>query len=190
MGQVKAQDNNGLPKPIWPAPLWGINTLSLPWERFSKKGSDGILKDATPRVDAAKKVVSPSVAEEFAVKESPEVNTSDLGSNPPLPLQEANLAGNALGKPSYANATDTENPYDHIRLFLSIVENIRADGATRDASQLHFFHFTLKGEAKKWLERLSRIHATSWEQLSSHFLNKFFPPKRTAFNRSQILQFR
>nr|GFB22030.1 retrovirus-related Pol polyprotein from transposon TNT 1-94 [Tanacetum cinerariifolium] len=33
MGQVKAQGNSGLAKPIWPAPLWGINTLSLPWER-------------------------------------------------------------------------------------------------------------------------------------------------------------
>nr|GEX34654.1 reverse transcriptase domain-containing protein [Tanacetum cinerariifolium] len=70
---------------------------------------------------------------------------------------------------------DTENPYDHIRLFLSIVDNIQADGATKDASWLRFFYFTLKGEAKKWLERLSPIHATSWEQLSSHFLNKFFP---------------
>ncbi|GKD94722.1 DNA-directed DNA polymerase [Tanacetum coccineum] len=84
---------------------------------------------------------------------------------------------------------DTENPYDHIRLFLSIVDNIRANGATRDASWLCFLHFTLKGEAKKRLERLSPIHATSWEQLSSHFLNKFFPPERTAFNQSQILQF-
>nr|GEY90752.1 DNA-directed DNA polymerase [Tanacetum cinerariifolium] len=77
---------------------------------------------------------------------------------------------------------DIENPYDHIRLFLSIVDNIRVDGATRDASRQRFFHFTLKGEAKKWLESLSPIHATSWEQLSSHFLNKFFPPERTAFN--------
>ncbi|GJZ09857.1 reverse transcriptase domain-containing protein [Tanacetum coccineum] len=85
---------------------------------------------------------------------------------------------------------ETKNPYDHIRLFLSILDNIRADGATRDASRLRFFHFTLKGEAKKWLERLSLIHATSWEQLSSHFLNKFFPPERTTFNRSQILRFR
>ncbi|GJX84333.1 reverse transcriptase domain-containing protein [Tanacetum coccineum] len=84
---------------------------------------------------------------------------------------------------------DTENPYGHIRLFLNIVDNIRADGATRDVSRLCFFHFTLKWEAKKWLERLQPIHATSWEQLSSHYLNKFFPPKRTAFNRSQILQF-
>ncbi|GKC20182.1 reverse transcriptase domain-containing protein [Tanacetum coccineum] len=85
---------------------------------------------------------------------------------------------------------ETKNPYNHIRLFLSIMDNIRVDGATRDASQLRFFHFTLKGEAKKWLERLSPIHATSREQLSSHFLNKFFPPERTAFNRSQILRFR
>ncbi|GJW99870.1 hypothetical protein Tco_0183784 [Tanacetum coccineum] len=71
----------------------------------STSGSYGILKDATPRVDAAKKVVSPSMVEESVAKESPGVNTSDLGSNLPLPSQEANSAGNAPGKPSYANAT-------------------------------------------------------------------------------------
>nr|GEX91707.1 hypothetical protein [Tanacetum cinerariifolium] len=32
-GRVKAQGKDGLPKPTWSAPLWGINTLSLPWER-------------------------------------------------------------------------------------------------------------------------------------------------------------
>ncbi|GKB18799.1 hypothetical protein Tco_0852722 [Tanacetum coccineum] len=71
----------------------------------SASGLDRILKDATPCVDVAKKVVSPFVIEESAAKESLGVNTLDLGSNPPLPLQEANLAGNAPGKPSYANST-------------------------------------------------------------------------------------
>nr|GEV84093.1 hypothetical protein [Tanacetum cinerariifolium] len=71
----------------------------------SALGLDGILKDVTPRVDVAKKVVSPSVVEESATKESPRVNTSDLGSYPLLPSHEANSVSNALGKPSYANAT-------------------------------------------------------------------------------------
>ncbi|GJR63784.1 hypothetical protein Tco_1505946 [Tanacetum coccineum] len=69
-------------------------------------GSDGILNDATPHVDDAMKVVSPSVVEETVAMECPMVNTLGVGPNPPTPMQEANApAGNAPGKPSYATAT-------------------------------------------------------------------------------------
>nr|GEV53841.1 putative dual specificity protein phosphatase DSP8 [Tanacetum cinerariifolium] len=37
------------------------------------------------------------------------VNTTHLGSYPPLPMQDATLAGNALGKSSYANVTGKPN---------------------------------------------------------------------------------
>nr|GEX39529.1 hypothetical protein [Tanacetum cinerariifolium] len=43
--------------------------------------------------------------EETVAMESPVVNTSYLGSNPPLPSHEAISTGNAPGKPSYTNAT-------------------------------------------------------------------------------------
>ncbi|GJR00153.1 retrovirus-related pol polyprotein from transposon TNT 1-94 [Tanacetum coccineum] len=82
---------------------------ALPKDRFkylgtcSALGSDGILNDATPRVDAAMKVVSPSVVEETVAMEFPMVNTLGVGPNPLLPTQEANApAGNAPGKTSYA----------------------------------------------------------------------------------------
>ncbi|GJV07284.1 retrotransposon protein, putative, ty1-copia subclass [Tanacetum coccineum] len=64
----------------------------------STSGSDGILNDATPRVDAAMKVVSPSVVEETVAMKCIVVNTLDVGPNPPLPTHEANSAGNAPGK--------------------------------------------------------------------------------------------
>nr|GEX97763.1 hypothetical protein [Tanacetum cinerariifolium] len=41
--------------------------------------------------------------------ECPIVNTPDVEPNPPLPTQEANLASNAFGKPSYATATGKPN---------------------------------------------------------------------------------
>ncbi|GJY14183.1 retrovirus-related pol polyprotein from transposon TNT 1-94 [Tanacetum coccineum] len=101
--------------------LAGLFTKALPEDRFkylvrrhgcvnagtcSALGSDGILNDATPRVDAAMKVVSPSVVEETVAMEFPVVNTLGVGPNPPPPTQEANApAGNAPGKPSYATAT-------------------------------------------------------------------------------------
>ncbi|GJR12498.1 hypothetical protein Tco_0795150 [Tanacetum coccineum] len=43
----------------------------------------------------------------------------------------------------------SENPIHHIRHYLSIVDNIRADGATRDTSRLRFFHFSLKGTSRE-----------------------------------------
>nr|GEY69557.1 hypothetical protein [Tanacetum cinerariifolium] len=72
----------------------------------SASSSDGILNDATPRVDAAMKVVSPSMVQETVAMECPVLNTPDVGPNPPPPTQEANAsAGNAPGKPSYVTAT-------------------------------------------------------------------------------------
>nr|GEU31384.1 hypothetical protein [Tanacetum cinerariifolium] len=70
------------------------------------KGDHEILNDATTRVDAAMKVVSPSVVEETIAMECLVVNTPCVGPNPPPPTHEANApAGNALGKRSYATAT-------------------------------------------------------------------------------------
>ncbi|GKD52758.1 reverse transcriptase domain-containing protein [Tanacetum coccineum] len=85
---------------------------------------------------------------------------------------------------------ESENPFQHLKLFLSIVDNIQVDGATKDASRLRFFHFTLKGKAKEWLDRLPPGRVTTWEQLVSQFLNKFFPPECTTFIRDKILRFR
>ncbi|GJV67837.1 hypothetical protein Tco_1483346 [Tanacetum coccineum] len=58
-----------------------------------------------------------------------------------------------------------ENPLQHIKYYLSIVDNLRANGATRNTSRLRFFHFSLKGKAKEWLDRTSPIqsqHGINW----------------------------
>nr|GEV78816.1 hypothetical protein [Tanacetum cinerariifolium] len=75
----------------------------------SASGCDVILNDATHCVDAAMKVVSPSVVEETVAMECPVLNTPDVGPNPPLHTQEANSAGNALG-----NGIDVVVPVDSI----------------------------------------------------------------------------
>ncbi|GJU09874.1 hypothetical protein Tco_1132270 [Tanacetum coccineum] len=82
-------------------------------EKRSNVSNIEVVKDgAVPSVtgdfgNAAMEVESPSVVEETVEKEklSPVVNTSDLGSYPPLPTQETTLAGNAPDKSSYANVT-------------------------------------------------------------------------------------
>nr|GEZ23478.1 hypothetical protein [Tanacetum cinerariifolium] len=65
------------------------------------------MNDVTPLVDAsvAKEVISPYVVDETVAKEkqSSLVDTTGLGSYPPLPTQGTTTAGNTLGKSSYAN---------------------------------------------------------------------------------------
>ncbi|GJW82565.1 hypothetical protein Tco_0146540 [Tanacetum coccineum] len=48
----------------------------------------------------------------------------------------------------------SKNHLQLIKQYLSIVDNIQADGATRDTPRLCFFHFSLKGKAKEWLDRM------------------------------------
>ncbi|GJU81266.1 beta-caryophyllene synthase [Tanacetum coccineum] len=70
--------------------------------------SNGIVNDATPLVDSvANEVVSPYVVDETVAKEkqSSLVNTTGLGSYPPLPTHETTSTGNAPVKSSYANVT-------------------------------------------------------------------------------------
>nr|GEW38239.1 hypothetical protein [Tanacetum cinerariifolium] len=70
--------------------------------------SDGTLNDVTPLVDfVEKKVESPSVIDENVAKEkqSPLVNTTGLGSFPPLPTPKTPSDGTAPGKSLYANVT-------------------------------------------------------------------------------------
>ncbi|GJR51720.1 reverse transcriptase domain-containing protein [Tanacetum coccineum] len=83
-----------------------------------------------------------------------------------------------------------EDPLCHIKHYLSIVDNIQADGATRDISRLRFFHFSLKGKAAEWLDRIPSAQITTWDQLVSRFLDHFFLVGRTSSLRDLILRFK
>ncbi|GJS51945.1 hypothetical protein Tco_0625307 [Tanacetum coccineum] len=63
-----------------------------------------------------------------------------------------------------------EDPLYHIRHYLSIVDKIQDDEATRDISRLCFFHFSLKGKTVKWLDKMPPTQITTWDQLVSQFL--------------------
>ncbi|GKD78386.1 hypothetical protein Tco_1341007, partial [Tanacetum coccineum] len=55
----------------------------------------------------------------------------------------------------------------HVKHYLSIVDSIQADRATRDTSWLHFFHFSIKGKAIEWVDRISPAQITRCYQLVS-----------------------
>ncbi|GJV12319.1 zinc finger, CCHC-type containing protein [Tanacetum coccineum] len=52
---------------------------------------------------------------------------------------------------------------------------------------MRLFQFSLRDQASHWLERLPAGSISTWEDLTTHFLAQFFPLRRTAKLRNDIL---
>ncbi|XP_074298404.1 uncharacterized protein LOC141629277 [Silene latifolia] len=74
----------------------------------------------------------------------------------------------------------TENPNEHINDFLDSCEMYKANGVSDDAIRLRLFPYSLRGSAKEWLKSCAPDSLRTWIDVSKAFLNKYFPPQRTA----------
>jgi hypothetical protein len=83
----------------------------------------------------------------------------------------------------------SEDPNQHLKDFLKIVDSIDLDVETRETTRLRLFQFSLRDQAIQWLERLSVGSITSWDDLTPRFLAQFFPLGGTTKLRNDILMF-
>ncbi|GKC23080.1 MAK10-like protein [Tanacetum coccineum] len=83
----------------------------------------------------------------------------------------------------------SEDPNQHLKDFLKLVDSLDLDGENRERTRLHLFQFSLRDQASNWLEHLPAGSITTWEDLTTRFLAQFFPPGRTAKLRNDILMF-
>ncbi|GJR13424.1 zinc finger, CCHC-type containing protein [Tanacetum coccineum] len=74
----------------------------------------------------------------------------------------------------------SEDPNQHLKDFLKLVDSLDLDGDNRERTRLSLFQFSIRDQAINWLERLSAGSITTWEDLTTRFLAQFFPPGRTA----------
>nr|CAN72315.1 hypothetical protein VITISV_037426 [Vitis vinifera] len=84
---------------------------------------------------------------------------------------------------------ESENPYAHIKEFEEVCNTFREGGASIDLMRLKLFPFTLKDEAKIWLNSLRSRSIRNWVDLQAEFLKKFFPTHRTNGLKRQISNF-
>ncbi|GJS33849.1 zinc finger, CCHC-type containing protein [Tanacetum coccineum] len=66
---------------------------------------------------------------------------------------------------------------------------LRSKDPNQHLKVLRLFQFSLRDQASNWLERLPVGSITTWEDLTTRFLSQFFPPRRTAKLRNDILMF-
>ncbi|GKF39657.1 zinc finger, CCHC-type containing protein, partial [Tanacetum coccineum] len=74
----------------------------------------------------------------------------------------------------------SEDPNQHLKDFLKLVDSLDLDGENRERTRLCLFQFSLRDQATNWLERLPAGSISTWEDLTTRFLAQFFPQGRTA----------
>ncbi|GJZ32412.1 zinc finger, CCHC-type containing protein [Tanacetum coccineum] len=83
----------------------------------------------------------------------------------------------------------SEDPNQHLKDFLKLVESLDLDVANRERTRMRLFQFSLRDQARNWLERLPTGSISTWEDLTTRFLAQFFLPGRTSELRNDILMF-
>ncbi|GJX11051.1 RNA-directed DNA polymerase, eukaryota, reverse transcriptase zinc-binding domain protein [Tanacetum coccineum] len=84
---------------------------------------------------------------------------------------------------------ENDDPHSHIRRFYQITRTLRLNQVPDDVVKLILFPFSLKGAAETWLENEPPNSITSWDDLVSKFLNRFFPHSKTRVLRKESTNF-
>ncbi|GKE09003.1 hypothetical protein Tco_1412554 [Tanacetum coccineum] len=61
----------------------------------------------------------------------------------------------------------SEDPNQHLKDFLKLVDSLDLDVANRERTRLRLFQFSLRDQASNWLERLPAGSISTWEDLTT-----------------------
>ena len=98
-------------------------------------------------------------------------------------------------KPSVLNCLPTfyslenEDSYNHLNDFHTVCQTFKYENFSDDDVKLRLFPFFLKDRARSWLNTLPANSITSWEQMVTKFLNKYFPVHKTDAIPRKISEF-
>ncbi|XP_061372210.1 uncharacterized protein LOC133314713, partial [Gastrolobium bilobum] len=86
--------------------------------------------------------------------------------------------------------TSAEDPYLHIENFLLLSDTVKINGVSRDAILLRLFTHSLKDDARRWLQSLPQGSITTWDDLQTKFLARFFSASKRAKLKDEIIGFK
>lgn len=84
----------------------------------------------------------------------------------------------------------TSDPNMHQRTFLEIADTVKINGITDDTIRLHLFLFSLRNQARSWLQSVSSGSIDTWEDMAVKFLAKYFSPATSVELKIEISTFR
>ena len=83
----------------------------------------------------------------------------------------------------------SEDPLAHLRKFLRIADTAIFNDTPVNITRLSLFPFSLMGKVYDWIVGLSNDSITTWDECTTKFLNKYFPPGRTSQIKNEIVSF-
>ncbi|KAK8624403.1 hypothetical protein V6N13_065748 [Hibiscus sabdariffa] len=81
----------------------------------------------------------------------------------------------------------SESPHKHLYEFHLVCSSMKPQGVSEDQIKLRAFPFSLSGIAKEWRFYLPTNSITTWTDLNSKFLDRFFPVAKVSQIRRSIL---
>ena len=82
-----------------------------------------------------------------------------------------------------------ECPLQHLEAFFDVCGLIPPCPNNPDYVRLHLFHLSLAGDARDWYKCLEPNSITTWAQLKTAFLERFYPTVRMQDWRKKIALF-
>jgi hypothetical protein len=83
----------------------------------------------------------------------------------------------------------TENPYRHIRHFMTLINTMCQEGVPDEWFKWNLFPYSLAGEAKTWYSFASFEVEGNSNKLTKKFCEKFFPISKIQHLRRQVITF-
>ncbi|GJX96808.1 reverse transcriptase domain-containing protein [Tanacetum coccineum] len=110
---------------------------------------------------------------------------------PPIPAEHLELKRSLLNLVTSKQyfGFEKEDPHAHIRWFNKITSTMKYIDVPDSAIKLMLFPFSIDGPAQIWLKKEHPRSITTWYDLVSKFINKFFPPSKITNLRNVISNF-
>ncbi|GJS77694.1 hypothetical protein Tco_0727575 [Tanacetum coccineum] len=83
-----------------------------------------------------------------------------------------------------------DDAHEHVERVLDIVSLFNIPGVSHDAVMLRVFPITLSGAAKRWVDRLPPGTVDSRDLLKKAFIQRYYPPSKTAKQLEEIRNFK
>ena len=85
--------------------------------------------------------------------------------------------------------TPVEDPTEHLASFQEICDTVKINNVTSEAIWLILFKFSLRDKAKAWLNSFPQDFFTTWDEVTTYFLAKYFPHSKSSKLRDSITSF-
>ncbi|GJY21976.1 reverse transcriptase domain-containing protein [Tanacetum coccineum] len=108
---------------------------------------------------------------------------------PPINANNFELKQTLINLVQSNQFTVRQDPHNHLQFFNKVTSTFRHPDVPNTSIKLLLFSFSLKGEARTWLDKEPSQSILTWDDLVLKFINQFFPPSKTTYLRNEITTF-